>query len=142
MHDVDGQKIAEHDRVCAIDPVENAGGDAAPAVKLLPCRETAAPDIIGLSTERTERQIVVAIALVHPPALVEKALLGREPRIKWRARKRRQMIEGGDIESVIDGEFRSLFERLGPRFTISENERAVDTNPVAPQIGERNGKAA
>ena len=71
MHQIDRQIITKHHLVRAVDPVSEARGDAAPAVKTPPRDKATLAHVVWLGVERLERQVVIAIALIQPPILVE-----------------------------------------------------------------------
>ena len=95
--------------------IERAAQHAAPGsrsarrARRQPCRMSSGRHGRGL-----ERNAVVAVALVEPPALVEQAPFPLQPAEQRRAGERRQVVEGGEVEAVVDGEVHRLVEGLAP----------------------------
>src|SRR5262245_50820794 len=65
-----------------------------------------------------------------------------EPREQRRARKWREVIEGGEIEAMIHCELGRLVERLGTLAVVAEHEGAVDADAMAAQVRKRGSEAA
>ena len=85
---------------------------------------------------------VIAITLVQPPILIEQPAFILQPLVKWRAGKRREVIERRDVERMFPRKRDGLGKTFGRVAVIAEDKSAIDTDVMLAQIRQRFGEAA
>src|SRR5688572_6554807 len=135
MHAVDEEKIAEHEILAPVHRVEGALEHALPAVEGLARGDALASHIVGRHAGGAEGQVVVAVLVVQPPALVQQPAFLLQPRVQRRAGKRREMVERGQVEPMLDGELGRLFRRARLVAVVAEHEGAVHADAMPAQVG-------
>ena len=110
--------------------------DAADRIELPACIDAATGYFFGGELYGVERQVVVAVVLVEPPLFEAQSPLGCELFIQRRTGERGQVVERGDVELLPHGEGDRLVERGGRIAVVAEDERRVDTDVVAAQVGQ------
>src|SRR5271165_1537961 len=93
--------------------------------------------VFGRHAARRERKHPVLIVRVQPPAIVQEPAFFFQALVQRRAWKRRQMIEGDDVEIVALRKRERFRHGVAIVFVVAEDKRDIETNPVTPQVGER-----
>ena len=81
MKCVDQIKIPPHEPIAPVDTVKASFGDAGPRVKVTPGSDAAFLQSCRRHAARLERDSIVTVTIVEPPALVKQAALALEARI-------------------------------------------------------------
>ena len=100
MQRVDRIKIPPHEPIATVHRVESTLENAGPRIELAASIEAIALKRFRRHVARHERNPIVAVSFVEPPAFVKQATFGLQPGVKRCARKRGEVIEGRDVKRV------------------------------------------
>src|SRR5205814_2116149 len=135
-------KVTPHEAIGPVHRVKAALDDARERVERPPRLQTIALKLARRHVRGGEGNMVVSIAIVQPPRLVEQASLGLEAAIKRRAGEWGEVIEGGDVHRVLPREGDGPLERIRCVPIIAEDKGAVDADAVTAEVGQGTFKSA
>ena len=131
---VDEIKVPPHEWIAAVHARETALKYAAPRIKRAPRREAVLLKVIGRHAGGLKRNLVVAVAVIEPPAFVKETALRAESCVEWRAWKWSEMVESRNVKRLVAREFDRAIETFRCIAVVSENERSVNANTMAGEI--------
>src|SRR5947209_6618008 len=134
MEMIDQEEVAEHEEVRPVHRIDRPAQDARPRVEGPPRLDAPALHVLGRHPRRTEGDLVVAVALVEPPGVVEEHPRSLQATVELGAGERRQVIEGGDVEAVLAGELDRALKVRRRVVVVAEDERAVEADVVPAQV--------
>ena len=142
VHCVDKVKISPHEPVATVYGIEAALKNTAPGIKLAAGFEAIVLKCLRGHAARLKRNAVVTVAVIEPPIFIKQTPFILQAPIERRARKRREMIESGDVKGVVFRKFNRVAKTFGRVAVVTENERAIDANAMPTQIRQRFLKSA
>src|SRR5690242_10359193 len=141
MQRVNQIEIAPHKPIASIRAIESPLQDAAPRIEITPRRQAIALEIFRSHAPRLKRDAIVAVTIVEPPFIEQQAPFTFQTTVEWRAGEGGQVVESGNVKSLVLCERYRVLKTLRGVAVITEDEGAIDANPMPAQVGKRCLKA-